>query len=117
MSDHPITPPPKLVQQWAQIQAAEQAVADHWHPIATRAAQWGADQELEACCEEMKSLPSPLGIPFGEMASNALRNARRPKLPSLKEQALDELHISFDRGYLKKEAADTIRRALEQLDD
>jgi hypothetical protein len=39
------------------------------------------------------------------------------KSPSLKEQALDELHISFDRGYLKKEAADTIRRALEQLDD
>ena len=39
------------------------------------------------------------------------------KSPSLKEQALDELHISFDRGYLKKEAADTIRRALEQIDD
>jgi len=27
------------------------------------------------------------------------------------------LYISFDRGYLKKEAAEIIRRALEQLDD
>jgi hypothetical protein len=41
----------------------------------------------------------------------------QPKPPSLKELALDELHISFDRGYLKEGAADTIRRALEQLDD
>jgi hypothetical protein len=120
MSDHPITPPPELVQQWigeffgckvsGELASSEQFLAN-------RAAQWGADQELEACCEEMKSLPNPLGIPFGEMASNALRAARRPKPPSLKEQALDELCISFDRGYLKKEAADTIRRALEQLDD
>jgi hypothetical protein len=49
--------------------------------------------------------------------SRELRASRRHKPPSLKEQALDELHISFDRGYLKEGAADTIRRALEQLDD
>jgi hypothetical protein len=47
--------------------------------------------------------------------SRELRASRRPKPPSLKEQALDELHISFDRGYLKEGAADTIRRALEAL--
>jgi hypothetical protein len=35
----------------------------------------------------------------------------------LKDQALDVLHLSFDRGYLKEEAADTIRRALESIDD
>jgi hypothetical protein len=51
-NQHPITPPWELVQQW---------VAEIWHEgtpvrvalsdehIATRAAQWGADQELEAC--------------------------------------------------------------------
>jgi hypothetical protein len=49
--------------------------------------------------------------------SRELRASRRHKPPSLKEQALDALHISFDRGYLKEGAADTIRRALEQLDD
>ena len=47
MTDYPITPPPELVQQWAQ----------EWHDsdwigkdsyITTAAARWGADQELEA---------------------------------------------------------------------
>jgi hypothetical protein len=56
------------------------------------------------------------GFPGSDM-SDWLRAARRPKPPSLKEQALDELHISFDRGYLKEGAADIIRRALAQLDD
>jgi hypothetical protein len=110
---HPITLPPELVRKWDK-----EAVGTHFPPygysqfIATRAAQWGADQELEACCEWVKSKHWIEPEFAGE-----LRAARRPKPPSLKEQALDELCISFDRGYLKKEAADTIRRALEQLDD
>jgi hypothetical protein len=99
---HPITPPPELVQQWAHLPA-------DWNTVAFLIAQWGADQELEACCEWL-SVPCPS---YGR----ELRAARRPKPPSLKEQALDELHISFDRGYLKEGAADTIRRALVQLDD
>lgn len=115
---HPMTPPKELLTRWENDWFNEREHADVLLVNAYAAgAQAGADQELEACCEEMKSLPNPLGIPFGEMASNALRAARRPKPPSLKEQALDELKTSFDRGYLKKEAADTIRRALEQIDD
>jgi hypothetical protein len=35
----------------------------------------------------------------------------------LKELALDDLRIAFDRGCLSGIQADTIRRALEQLDD
>ncbi len=46
-----------------------------------------------------------------------LMQCRRPKPPSLKEQALDDLHIAFDRGCLSEGQADTIRRALEQLAD
>jgi hypothetical protein len=99
-----ITPPPELVQQWIREE-------DGLQHVATRAAQWAADQELEACCKEMKSLPSPLGIPFGEMVSNALRAARRPKPPSLKEQALADLDTLVGRG----RSSDTIRRALEAL--
>jgi hypothetical protein len=112
----PIAPPPELVQQWLNADAEKGLFAE---PLAAKAAQWGADQELEACCEEMKSLPSPLGIPFGEMASNALRSARRPKPPSLKKQALQELEQlrgdanSMGMGF----DAPAIRRALEQLDD
>jgi hypothetical protein len=102
MTHHPITPPPELVEQWAHLPA-------DWNTVAFLIAQWGADAELEACCEWL-SVPCPS---YGR----ELRAARRPKPPSLKKQALDELHISFDRGYLKEGAADTIRRALEQLDD
>jgi hypothetical protein len=93
------------------------------YDLARHAAQWGADQELEACCEEMKSIPSPLGIPFGEMASNALRNARRPTPPSLKEQALQALNdavIMADDAPpegIRSDQANIIRRALEQLND
>lgn len=68
----------------------------------------------------MKSIPSPLGIPFGEMASNALRAARRPNPPSLKEQALELAKPAGTQGaYVTfgPEELGLIRRALEQLPD
>jgi hypothetical protein len=79
--------------------------------IATQAAQWGSDEELEACCEWL-SVPCPS---YGR----ELRNARRPKPPSLKEQALQAL-AEADVGLTELEwpqCSDTIRRALEQLPD
>jgi len=109
MTDYPITPPPELVGQWYDCATA--VGPDYLQEIADRSAQWGADRELEACCEWFKTEGWNLCHP------EALRATRRPKPQSLKEQALDELHISFDRGYLKEGSADTIRRALEQLDD
>jgi hypothetical protein len=42
-NQHPITPPPELLDQWC--------MENNWRDIAIQAAQWGADQELEACCE------------------------------------------------------------------
>ena len=114
-NEHPITPPPELVQQW---------VAEIWHEgtpvrfslsddhIATRAAQWGADQELKACCEWLHSLPQQ-----GEWFANELRAARRPKPPSLKEQALALIDDCTDPegDYLDDNALSIIRRALETL--
>ena len=117
MTELRITPPSELVQQWGH-NANLSGVPhndEHWayeQHIATRAAQWGADMELEACCEW---LDQKVLLQHQSDVVPALRAARRPKPPSLKEQALDELYISFDRGYLKEEAADTIRRALEAL--
>ena len=112
---HPVTPPPELVEQWASafygttIAPGEAAIY-----IATKAAQWGADQELEACCQSVKRVPSPLGVPFGAMASNALRAARRPKPPSLKEQALAVLD---DVRAIDATHYNILRNALEALDD
>jgi hypothetical protein len=114
MTDHPLTPPPKLVEKWIksaryrEFMPYPEGYEQYEQRLTTIAARWGADQELGACCEWLKADGYP-----GTVID--LRAARRPKPPSLKEQALDELYISFDRGYLKKEAADTIRRALEAL--
>jgi hypothetical protein len=111
---HPITPPDELVQQWriqAPVARDGGATREQW--IATQAARWGADQELEACCAWQALVGG----------AEALRAARRPKPPSLKEQALAALDRQLtlaDRGCLQPEAmadADTIRRALEALDD
>lgn len=49
MAEHSITPPPELVRQWflnAKAMPVDQWVTD----VATQAARWGADMELEACC-------------------------------------------------------------------
>ncbi len=117
---HPITPPDELVQQWREapeFSALSPCVivtvtTTKLQDIATQAAQWGADQELEACCEWLhwQNLAThPELIP-------SLRAARRPKLPSLKEQALDLLDKAEDPSWDINDFS-IIRRALEQLPD
>ena len=116
---HPITPPPELVQQWREapeFSALSPCVMvtvtnTKLQDIATQAAQWGADQELEACCEWLED-------PDLNVDTYKLRVARRPKPPSLKEQALAVLtQYMTGETILTKDSVDTIRRALEQLDD
>jgi len=97
----PITPPPELVRQWSDIKPMENAVVQNWVKIATRAAQWGADQELEACCHVIETQ-------YG--SGSRLRAARRPKPPRLKEQALAA--VAELEGF---KGVDTIRLALEAL--
>jgi hypothetical protein len=111
MTNHPITPPPELVQQWLGNHfgtTISGEVSDVELAIATQAARWGADQELEACC-------GFIGCEHSVAWSSKLRDARRPKPPSLKEQALKALdHICVNHS----KATDheyTIRRALEAL--
>lgn len=105
-NNHPITPPPGLIKNWCASRIYEkQDVPLHVH-VATQAARWGADQELEACCEW---LSDGWGLPA---ASDNLCAARRPKPPSLKERALSELDALENMGTCNSE---TIRRALEAL--
>ena len=108
LNQHPITPPTELVQKWADMLASRSDQA-----VFTMAAQWGADQELEACClwmERNYNYPR---------AGHPLRLARRPKPPSLKRVALLQLDtLNADLG-LEGKGVDLsqIRRALEALDD
>ena len=106
MKEHPITPPPELVQQWI-MEATEPSY------VPTQAARWGADQELEACCEWVRATH------FIDLdGHDALRLARRPEPLSLKEQALALVSHDFsDQPCLSEEGYALIRRALEALDD
>ena len=112
----PMTPPPELVQQWRHewVYANPGLPPGLHHYIATAAAQWGADQELEACCEWLNK--SHYGATLAaNFVIEKLRAARRPKPPSLKEQALAALER---RKYIMdEEDLDLLRRALEQLND
>ena len=114
---HPITVPSELLAQWrkeAPSYCFETAISrEEW--IAAKAAQWGADQELDACCDWLLNS----AVDSAEMLepyANALRAARRPKPPSLKEQALDLLEpYGTSAVLLKLDQLDVIRRALESL--
>ena len=81
--EHPITPPPELVGQWCHEDGDEIKTSPRWfQSVCAKAAQWGADQELEACCEWLS---------FYSAASDArdLRAARRPKPLALLDKAED----------------------------
>jgi hypothetical protein len=84
---HPITPPPELVQQWALYRGFESPEV-LWSQIATQAARWGADQQLELDAKWLDHNAlneAHLKIaPMGEV----LKEAMRPKPLSLKEQSL-----------------------------
>jgi hypothetical protein len=106
MTDY-IVPPPELVQQW--IKECDRPDDPCWQEyeqdIAIRAAQWGADTELEACCEWTQG--------YAE-CGDSLRAARRPKPPSLKQQAL-EVFEALIHGDASGLDVGVIRRALEAL--
>ncbi len=131
---HPITPPLELKRQWIEQPTRDDGVGrELW--LIDRAAEWGYDQrgevneaklqqardeELEACISWMKKMGY-----WGEdgQAISLLRAARRPKPPSLKEQALAVLDPSNTYGSITQEEeyrisvakAEIILRALEAL--
>jgi hypothetical protein len=107
---HPITPPPELVQQWVQATESNDCIGalptNFEQRICIAAAQWGADQELEACC----ALMDDWGLDEAD-----LRAARRLKPKSLKELALAALNESEDQMLGPTTQEKLIRRALEAL--
>ena len=81
MSDYsPITPSPSLIDQWWK-EAKQNAKYDE--PIgplvATQAARWGADMELEACCEWFQEFYETESWVKHDLKH--LRTARRPQSP------------------------------------
>ena len=74
--------------------------------IAANSAQWGADQELEACCEW-------LSWRISRHMSEQLRDTRRAKPLTLKQQALAILDDCSDQ--LDGAHENILRQALEAL--
>ena len=107
MKTNPITPPRELVDKLFMLDTSEEG-----RLIAAYRA--GADMELEACCEWLEC---NYNYP---QVNHPLRAARRPKPPSLKEQALADLDSMskepcIDANALVRAKYDNIRRALEAL--
>jgi hypothetical protein len=111
---HPITPPPELVRQWMERTEYDEDTWFYESYIAEQAAQWGANQELEACVKWLDE-----NLPGYDACEGRLRAARRPKPASLKEQAIAELDDAVMRGdcITVSDALPTIRRALASLPD
>ena len=104
-NQHPTVPSPEQVDQWFDDAMRLNSTPKYY--IARQAALWSADHELEECCEELNARGYPQIV-------GRIRAARRPKPPSLKEQALGALKV-LERDYVIGVTIDTIRRALEAL--
>ena len=108
------TPPPELRAKWrSEAPRNRDAGISREDYLMDRAAEWSADQELEACVEWIEK-----HMPTGYFHTRDLRAARRPKPPSLKEQALADFNWLVGRALVGPgfdERSNRIRRALEAL--
>jgi hypothetical protein len=120
-----ITPPPELIEKWI-TEAERLRHVESFEVIAAKivllAYKAGADQELEACCEWFQEFYKTESWVNHDLKH--FRNARRPKQPSLKEQALSLLAktdgpimLGNPEYRLRESEVAIIRRALEQIDD
>ena len=106
---HPITPPPELVDQWWQA-----ILLNHHNgtgfllQLCIQAAQWGADQELDAC----KQIAYQRGLPD---TAAEFQRIRRPKPPSLKEEVMQIIDCLIEGDCLNDDDAVTMLRVLEVL--
>ena len=110
-----LTPPPELIATLlddAPFRSNQIHERDRW--LIEEAYKAGADQELEACCDTLQRHA------HWDLAVCELMADRRPKPPSPKLQALKAISHLLDgagRSADNANAAATIRRALEALDD
>ena len=100
-------PPNELVDTWANKYEGHMPEWVLRH-LAAEAAQWGADQELEACC----ALIDDWGLDLDE---DDFRAARRPEPISLKKLALERCDQLEELDILTEETLGILRSALKEL--
>ena len=112
-NQHQIVPSPEQVDQWFDDAVRLNSTPKYY--IARQSALWSADQELEACVEWLGDAPVVWNNNKAIHPGSFLRTARRPKPPSLKEQALDLVEQHENGWRPSPKDWDTIRKALEAL--
>ena len=115
MTDHPITPPPELVQQWIEQGVSRPPSTDYMTWFATQATRWGSDQELLACGNYLEKCAS-----WEPEDVTEFYNYRRPRPLGLKELALASVKRFEESGEFfsdQMRELEFIRKVLEQLDD
>jgi len=94
---HPMIPPNILLNNWESDWFAEREHAD---VLLIQAYQAGADAELEACCEWLKSEPDPGHVDLLRSCATDLARWRRPAIQPEPEELTDEeilkIHDQFD---------------------
>ena len=119
---HPITPPPELRRQWLDNDHFPMVTGTHdllsitrdrLNSVIDQAAQWGADMELEACCDWLYMNG------YNHVISARLRDARRPKPTTLAEQVTADLDNAGMRGdcVTTTDAMPLLRAAIKRLDE
>jgi hypothetical protein len=83
----------------------------------TELAQQIADQELEACCQALRVRGTRMRCMEANQTIEHLRAARRPKPPSLKEEARQIIDCLIEGDCLNDDDAVTLRRVVEALND
>ena len=119
-TEHPITPPPELVEQWECEYHHMTLGPDLSMFISEKAACWGADQQLELdakwldhnALNEAHLKIAPMG--------DVLKEAMRPKPLSLRELALESVKRFEASGEFfsdQMRELEFIRKALETIND
>ena len=111
---HSITPPFELMNQWYKkackdpYNGGKFIMSQVLKDICNSAAQWGADQELEACYTEVTFWGS-------KGMADRLQATRRPKPSSEVDLALETLNWMESEASYDKPMIEIIRRQLERL--
>lgn len=111
-----LSPSPELRKQWIDGSPGialdgHTRVGTDWNAVMDKAARWGADQELDACCQWLAQEKS-----YGASTALAIRHLRADRRWGLKKralEALDMIQADFRLGHLGQD----IRDALEAMPD
>ena len=115
-----ITPPPELMEQWRKEPGytdCNNLHTDRLRLLCEKSAQYGADQELEACLKALDAVWDDPANSTVEELQRAIRATRRPKSLTLAEQATAELDDAVMRGdcITTTDAMPLLRAAIKRL--